>query len=119
MSVLWTKAEDDRLRKAILLNPNVGAPALKDRFPHRSRESIRKRLLAMRSGKVEPSETTPGATASLSARSLAPLPPRGYSKDEIAWAKATIADKTARLSLRWEAVLILGHHNNPPKRMVV
>ena len=109
MSMVWTTTEDETLREALRLNPNVGAAALEDRFPIRSRGSITKRLRRMRgTPKTEAAATRSAAAHSKLAST--PMPPREYYPAEIAWAKATAMDKTARLTLRWEAAMILGYH---------
>ena len=112
MSMAWTTIEDETLREALRLNPNVGAAALEDRVPIRSRGSITKRLRRMRGTPSKPAAAPQSArsAAAHSKLSSTPLPPRGYYPAEIEWAKATAMDKTARLTLRWEAAMILGYH---------
>ena len=103
MTMVWTTIEDETLREALRLNPNVGAAALEDRFPIRSRVSITKRLRRMRGTPSKPA-------AAHSKLSSTPLPPRGYYPAEIEWAKATAMDKTAPEPQRAEAAMILGYH---------
>ena len=109
MSMVWTTIEDETLREALRLNPNVGAAALEDRFPIRSRGSITKRLRRIRgTPKTEASATRSAAGHAKLAST--PLPPRGYYPAEIEWAKATAMDKTAPKPQRAEAAMILGYH---------
>ena len=112
MSMVWTTIEDETLREALRLNPNVGAAALEDRFPIRSRGSITKRLRRMRGTPSKPAVAPPSArsAAAHSKLSSTPLPPRGYYPAEIEWAKATAMDKTAPKPQRAEAAMILGYH---------
>ena len=121
--MVWTTIEDETLREALRLNPNVGAAALEDRFPTRSRSTLSKRLRKFRGCSVhdlreppEPSkrrEAPVAATRSAAAHSKlasTPMPPRGYYPAEIAWAEATAMDKTAPAPQRAEAAMILGYH---------
>lgn len=112
MSLVWSEDEDARLREALRLNPNVGAAALEDRFPIRSRGSITKRLRRMRGTPSKPAVAPQSARSAAAHSKLAstPMPPRGYSRAEIAWAAATAMDKTAPEPQRAEAAMILGYH---------
>lgn len=111
MSMVWTTIEDETLREALRLNPNVGAAALEDRFPIRSRGSITKRLRRMRGTPSKPAAAPQSARAAAHSKlSSTPLPPRGYYPAEIEWAKATAMDKTAPKPQRAEAAMILGYH---------
>ena len=112
MSMVWTTIEDETLREALRLNPNVGAAALEDRFPIRSRGSITKRLRRMRGTPSKPAAAPQSArsAAAHSKLSSTPLPPRGYYPAEIAWAEATEHNPSARPIQRLEARLILSLH---------
>ena len=117
MSMVWTTIEDETLREALRLNPNVGAAALEDRFPIRSRGSITKRLRALRGCPVhelrEPSEPSKRRALRRALRRASGIaPPLGYYPAEIEWAKATEHNPKAPPIQRLEARLILSLHEN-------